>query len=84
MAESAITDSEKFKQTGIYCGEDQTRIGLSDFIANPEKNPLATPSGKIELASERYAKTGFPAVLTYRGMADEEEYPLRDPGHIRY
>jgi anaerobic selenocysteine-containing dehydrogenase len=77
LAESAITDYEHFRQTGIYSGEDQTRIGLSDFIADPEKNPLATPSGKIELASENYAKTGFAAVPTYRGMADEEKYPLR-------
>jgi len=77
LAESAITDYQHFRQTGIYSGEDQARIGLSDFIADPEKNPLATPSGKIELASENYAKTGFAAVPTYRGMADEEKYPLR-------
>ncbi len=76
-AESVITDWEHFKQTGIYSGEDQTRIGLSDFIADPVKNPLETPSGKIELASEHYAKTGFPAVPTYRGMTDDEQYPLR-------
>ena len=30
-----------------------------------------------ELSSENYAETGFPAVPTYRGMVDEEEYPLR-------
>jgi anaerobic dimethyl sulfoxide reductase subunit A len=77
VAESAITDYEHFKQNGIFGGEDQARIGLSDFIADPVKNPLATPSGKIELASENYAKTGFAAVPTYRGMADEEDYPLR-------
>ena len=47
------------------------------FIADPLNNPLKTPSGKIELASENYAQTGFPAVPTYRGMADEKEYPLR-------
>jgi anaerobic dimethyl sulfoxide reductase subunit A len=76
-AESVITDFEHFKQTGIYSGEDQMRIGLSDFIADPVKYPLETPSGKIELASENYAKTGFTAMPTYRGMADEEDYPLR-------
>jgi anaerobic dimethyl sulfoxide reductase subunit A len=76
-AESDITDYEDFKQTGIYSGQDQMRIGLSDFIADPVKNPLETPSGKIELASENYAKTGFAAAPTYRGMADDEQYPLR-------
>jgi anaerobic dimethyl sulfoxide reductase subunit A len=75
--ESEITDPEHFKQTGIYSGKDQMRIGLSDFFSDHEKNPLKTPSGKIELASENYAKTGFPAIPIYRGMADEVRYPLR-------
>jgi len=77
MDESEITDIEHFKQTGIYSGRDQLRIGLSDFYADPEKHPLKTPSGKIELASENYAKTGFSSVPTYRGMSDETRYPLR-------
>ncbi|MCF8067558.1 MAG: molybdopterin-dependent oxidoreductase [Desulfobacterales bacterium] len=77
IAESEIADVEQFKQTGVYSGKDQMRIGLSDFFADPLKNPLKTPSGKIELASENYAKTGFPAIPTYRGMADEDKYPLR-------
>jgi anaerobic dimethyl sulfoxide reductase subunit A len=76
-AESVITDYEDFKQSGIFSGQDQMRIGLSKFIADPVKNPLETPSGNIELASKNYAKTGFAAVPTYRGMADAEQYPLR-------
>ncbi len=75
--ESEITDPVRFKQTGIYIGKEQMRIGLSDFFSDPEKNPLKTPSGRIELASENYAKTGFPAIPTYRGMADDAQYPLR-------
>ncbi len=31
-------------------------VGLSAFRADPEKNPLKTPSGKIEIYSERLAK----------------------------
>jgi len=77
LAESEITDPELFKQTGIYKGKEQMRIGLSDFFADPANNPLETPSDKIELASENYAKTGFPAIPTYRGMTDDEKYPLR-------
>ncbi|RLB89310.1 MAG: molybdopterin oxidoreductase [Deltaproteobacteria bacterium] len=75
--ESEISDPEEFKQTGIYSGKDQMRIGLSPFFADPQIHPLDTPSGKIELASENYAKTGFPPMPTYRGMADSEQYPLR-------
>ncbi len=32
LAESEITDPELFKQTGIYKGKEQMRIGLSDFL----------------------------------------------------
>jgi len=77
MDDSEITDHELFKRTGIYRGKEQMRIGLSDFFSDPQKNPLKTPSGKVELASEHYAKTGFPAIPMYRGMADETHYPLR-------
>jgi anaerobic dimethyl sulfoxide reductase subunit A len=53
------------------------RVGLSEFIADPVKNALKTPSGKIELASESYARTGYPAIPTYRGMPDDANLPLR-------
>jgi len=77
ICESEIKDPAQFKETGIYKGKDQMRIGLSKFFTDPERYPLETPSGKIELASEDYAKTGFPATPTYRGMAENEQYPLR-------
>jgi anaerobic dimethyl sulfoxide reductase subunit A len=77
IEDSEIKDPVKFKQTGIYTGVEQMRIGLSDYFTDPDKHPLATPSGKIELASKEYAKTGFPSIPTYRGMEDEKEYPLR-------
>lgn len=77
IAASAIKDVDAFKQTGIYAGEDQMRVGLSEFIADPVKNALKTPSGKIELASRSYAKTGYPAIPTYRGMQEDANLPLR-------
>jgi anaerobic dimethyl sulfoxide reductase subunit A len=77
ISESEITDPEAFKQTGIYRGKAQMRIGLSEFFKNPINNPLETPSGRIELASDNYSKTGFQAVPVYRGMADNIQYPLR-------
>jgi predicted molibdopterin-dependent oxidoreductase YjgC len=49
--------------------------GAGDF--KTVKNPLETPFGKIELASENYAKTGFAAVPTYRGLADAKQYPMK-------
>ena len=76
-AQSDIPDVAHFKQTGIYSGKEQIRMGLSDFIADPVQHPLKTPSGKIELASEAYAQTGYAAFPTFRGPADSEPYPLK-------
>lgn len=77
LAASEITDVDKFKATGIYWGRDQQRVGLADFVADPQAHPLSTPSGKVELASSAYARTGYPAMPTARIMAIDEDYPLR-------
>ena len=37
----------------------QHRVMFAEFRADPEKNPLATPSGKIELFSETVAGFGY-------------------------
>jgi len=77
LAASEITDVDRFKTTGIYWGCDQERVGLADFVADPQAYPLSTPSGKVELASAAYAQTGYPAVPTARIMCPDEQYPLR-------
>jgi len=77
LEQSDIPDIEKFKQTGIYFGENQSRIGMSDFLHDPIQYPLSTPSGKIEICSEAYAKTGFPAYPNARYLGFDSEYPLR-------
>jgi anaerobic dimethyl sulfoxide reductase subunit A len=74
---SEVPDLESFKRTGIYWGEDQMRIGLSDFISDPESHPLKTPSGRAELSSEAYARTGFSSIPECRHLPVEENYPLR-------
>ena len=76
-ADSEIEDVEAFKRTGIHNGGDHLRVGLADFVADPEAHPLTTPSGRIELASEAYARTGFPAIPTCRVLSPSEQYPLR-------
>lgn len=77
LAESEVPDQEAFKRTGIYMAPDQMRVGLAEFVADPEGHPLQTPSGKIEIASARYAATGFSAFPTCRIAPAEEGYPLR-------
>jgi anaerobic dimethyl sulfoxide reductase subunit A len=46
---------EEALQTGLFKWSrgDTPRIGLQAFRENPEKSPLATPSGKIEIFSRR-------------------------------
>ena len=55
---------EKLKEKGYYViptapDWEEVPAGLEKFYKDPEKNPLKTPSGKLEFYSERLAKT-FP------------------------
>jgi anaerobic dimethyl sulfoxide reductase subunit A len=75
LMNSAVEDTAVFKETGIYFGPDNKRVALSGFIRDPEGSPLGTPSGKIEINSEKYASTGASAFPVYT------EY--REPGKIQ-
>jgi anaerobic dimethyl sulfoxide reductase subunit A len=72
-----VADWEEFKRTGIFFGPDRARVGLADFVADPLSRPLATPSGRVELAPESWARTGFPAVPSFRPQKDRPGFPLR-------
>jgi anaerobic selenocysteine-containing dehydrogenase len=77
LEDSEIPDVETFKRDGIYVAPDQLRVGLSDFASDPGAHPLATPSGRVEIASGAYAATGFPAFPTCRIYPTSEQFPLR-------
>jgi anaerobic dimethyl sulfoxide reductase subunit A len=77
LKESEIDDIPGFRKTGLYMGKCQQRIGLAEFIHDPDNHPLSTPSGRIELASSAYASTGYPAVPIGRPFSPSEKYPLR-------
>jgi len=64
LAESEVVDIDEFRRRGIYTGAEQTRSGLSDFVADPINFALDTPSGKIELASRDYERLGVPPYPT--------------------
>ncbi len=85
LEQSEVPDAEHFRRTGVYAGREQERTALSGFIADPQAHPLGTPSGRIELASAAYARTGFPAVPQFRGPAPDPEHPLAlITPHARY
>jgi len=77
---SEIEDKEAFRRTGIYRGRDQRRVGLADFSADPSGHPLPTPSGRIEIASKAYTRTGFPEIPTCTVQSEvytSAGFPLR-------
>ena len=78
IALSDVPDPEAFRRTGIYIAPEQERVGLAAFAADPAASPLGTPSGRIEIASDRYAReTGFPAIPTWQPPPEESGCPLR-------
>ncbi|HUX76228.1 MAG TPA: molybdopterin-dependent oxidoreductase [Anaerolineae bacterium] len=77
VAASEVPDYEAFKRTGIYWGENQLRVGLSDFVADPQAHPLDTPSGRVEISSAAYAGTGYSPIPEYRGLQPDDRHPLR-------
>lgn len=65
-----FTTWEEFKEKGYYViptdpDWKKYKVGMRDFYEDPEKNPLTTPTGKLEIYSEKLAKF-FP---------DDEERP---------
>jgi anaerobic dimethyl sulfoxide reductase subunit A len=77
LAESAVDDIDAFKKTGIFRGTGHMRVALKEFIDDPLANPLNTPSGKIEIRSEEFSRTGFSPVPECRISTPLPEYPLR-------
>jgi anaerobic dimethyl sulfoxide reductase subunit A len=77
VADSEVPDYEEFKRTGIHTGADQLRVGLSDFVADPQNHPLDTPSGRVEISSTVYAETGYSAIPECRVLETTDLYPLR-------
>jgi len=77
VADSEVPDYEEFKRTGVYMGQGQLRVGLSDFVADPQAHPLNTPSGRVEISSAAYAETGFSSIPECRVLEPTDEHPLR-------
>ena len=77
LEKSEISSIYEFKKSGIYEAADQMRVGLSDFISDPGKNPLNTPSGKIEIDLPLFSAIGGTSIPEVEIMDVTQEYPLR-------
>lgn len=77
VEESEVEDVQHFIETGLYEGEDQSFVGLADFIRDPEVHPLNTPSGKIEFHSESFAREGGSPYPKPWELSPDAAYPLR-------
>jgi anaerobic dimethyl sulfoxide reductase subunit A len=82
-----IPDYEEFKKKGVYwLKHPAPYIAFRDQIADPEKNPFQTPSGKIEIYSQRIADMNNPLIPpipkyleAWEGPSDPlaKKYPLQ-------
>jgi anaerobic dimethyl sulfoxide reductase subunit A len=85
-------DELEEKNTGVYSVPvTAPKVAMADFRKDPRKHPLNTPSGKIEIFSERLFRMGkpeeIPAVPRYiqEGESpfgeESRRYPLQAIGH---
>lgn len=74
---SEIPDADEFRASGVYLAPDQERIGLADFAANPERFPLATSSGKVELSGAACLAAGLSEVPEARVRRADDARLLR-------
>ncbi len=78
IAGSDVPDYDEFRRTGIWVAPEQERVAFSDFVADPVAHPLQTPSGRVELLSEAYAReTGFSPLPAWRPQPADARYPLQ-------
>jgi len=82
-----ITDYERFKREGVWRVDiNKPVVSLQDFVENPESHPISTPSGKIEILSQKIAELNHPQLPSIpKYIASEEglssplakDYPLQ-------
>jgi anaerobic dimethyl sulfoxide reductase subunit A len=73
---SEVEDPDEFRRTGIHWGAERERVGLAEFAADPAAHPLATPSGKVELAGPACTVAGLSEVPEARVLPPAADRPL--------
>lgn len=75
MSKSPVNVDE-LKAKGLFrSGSSPGQVPLQEFIADPQKNPLPAPSGKIELSSQAMAQKKRPLLPSVPQYIEEWEGP---------
>jgi anaerobic dimethyl sulfoxide reductase subunit A len=72
---SEVPDADEFRAAGIYVAPEQERVGLAAFADEPKRYPLATPSGKVELAGAACLAAGLSEVPEARVLHGDDARP---------
>ena len=85
VAEAAgIPDYDAFKENGVHWIErSEPYVSFKEQIDDPENNPFPTPSGKIEIYSQRIADMGDPLLPPIPKYIETWESP-NDPLAQKY
>lgn len=77
MERSPFRDA--LERDGVWRGEDEPRVALAEFRADPQAHPLKTPSGRIEITAPAAEACGLPPIPSYIPIQDDDaaEYPLQ-------
>jgi anaerobic dimethyl sulfoxide reductase subunit A len=71
-------DVESLQNQGIMRQDNEIRIALADFRADPITHALPTPSGKIEIAYQQASEFGLPVIPSYiESPLADGPYPLQ-------
>jgi anaerobic dimethyl sulfoxide reductase subunit A len=75
-----VSDFDRFKREGVHrVTLDEPIVAFREQIEDPDNNPFETPSGKIEIYSQRVADMNHPLcppIPKYMAIAEDRNDPL--------
>jgi len=84
-ADPTFPSFEEFRRRGVHVFKyDKPHVPFADFRESPEKNPLQTPSGRIEIYSSRLADMHIEHLPPIPKFIPEWEGGPWDPLHRKY
>jgi anaerobic dimethyl sulfoxide reductase subunit A len=85
QADATFPSFEEFRRRGVHIfRHERPHVAFEAFRADPVTNPLATPSGKIEIYSARLAAMGIENLPPIPKFIPEWEGGPWDPLHEKY